>query len=440
MRRLLGGDELAWLVNRVRRRLERGEPVTGSTTLAEASLEQRRAVERLLGRRGRTGGSLTVSLDEVDAVLRGSGAAPDGLAGAVRVLVGVVVNQSERSAAEAREWVLAQAPLDELIERRPELRDWREWLDSTGLLRRCAADAIAAHELCAGLARVVDRLPAKDVALGRLAADATGKAHALDDGRPLATLAISAARALAGSAPAGSGSALERRAAWAAVGVHRDELSSTVLALGLPGGTDSAMGQILALARTASEPVVLTLRQLTRIEPAVLGVRSALVRICENPIVVASAADRLGSVCPPLICLSGQPSAAARHLLEMLSEAGADFAYHGDFDWGGVRIANSLTRHIPWRPWRFTTADYLNALPRATGGTLSGRPAAAVWDTELAPTLRRHGVRIEEELVLDELVEDLATRAGHGRADAASSGSPLALRTVSPRNSDILNS
>ncbi|WP_327147141.1 TIGR02679 family protein [Nocardia sp. NBC_01329] len=410
MRRLLGGEELAWLVDRVRRRLERGDPASGSATLAGASPEQRRAVERLLGRRGRTGGSLTVSLDEVDQVLRRSGAAPDGLAGAVQLLVGEIVDRSERAVAEARQWALALTPLDELTARRPELREWREWLDSTGLLRRCATDATAAQKLCGDLARVVDRLPAGDLALGRLAADATGDAHALDDGRPLATLALSAARGLAGSAPAGSGSVWEKRVAWSAVGVHRDELSSTVLTLGLPGGPDSTAGRILALARAAGDPVVLTLRQIDRIEPDAFGVRQALVRICENPIVVASAADRWGPDCPPLICLSGHPSTAARNLLAMLSGVGVEFAYHGDFDWGGIRIANALAQHIDWRPWRFTSADYLNALPRVVGGTLSGRPGEAVWDSELAGTLRRHGVRVEEELVLDELIGDLVPR------------------------------
>ncbi len=125
---------------------------------------------------------------------------------------------------------------------------------------------------------------------------------------------------------------------------------------------------------------------------------------------VASAADRWGPDCPPLICLSGHPFTAARNLLAMLSGVGVEFAYHGDFDWGGIRIANALAQHIDWRPWRFTTADYLNALPRVVGGTLSGRPGEAVWDSELAGTLRRYGVRVEEELVLDELIGDLVPR------------------------------
>ncbi len=352
--------------------------------------------------------SLSVSLDEVDTVLRRSGAAPDGLAGAVRLLLGEVVDRAERSAAEARQWARAQASLDELAGRRPELRSWRDWLDSTGLLRRTAPDVGAAAILCADLVRVIDGLPATDVALGVLAAAATGDAHALDDGRPLAAPALAAARVLAGTAPAGSGSALERRHAWAAVGVHRDELSSSVLALGLPGGQHSTTGRILALARAAGEPVVLTLRQLIQTGPEEFGAEAALVRICENPIVVAAAADALGPGCPPLICLSGQPSAATLRLLDALSADSASFAYHGDFDWGGIRIANALSQRIAWQPWRFTTADYLAASSRGIGGALSGRPAEAAWDAELRPELTRRGTRIEEELVLAELIHDLA--------------------------------
>ena len=45
---VLGGGDLAWLVARVRRRMERGEPLDTTVTLANASPEQRAAVQRLL--------------------------------------------------------------------------------------------------------------------------------------------------------------------------------------------------------------------------------------------------------------------------------------------------------------------------------------------------------------------------------------------------------
>jgi uncharacterized protein (TIGR02679 family) len=407
LRRLLGGADTAWLLDRVRRRLERGRSLTGTVTLAAAGIEQRRAVERLLGRRAGAGASLTVSLDEVDAVLRASGAAPDGLASAVHVLLGGVPDRVAEAAEEATAWATACAPLDELVERRPELATWRTWLDATGMIRRTTATPADATPLVGSLVRVLEALPSSGVALGRLAAATTGDAHALDDGKPLSTLALAAVRVLAGAAPAGDGSAFERRAAWAAVGVHRDELSSSVLCVGLPGGTETTVGRMVALAREAGEPCVLTLRQLGRDRPD-LGVGAGLVRVCENPIVLACAADELGSRCPPLVCLNGHPSTAALRVLTLLVADGAHLAYHGDFDWGGVRIANALGERFSWQPWRFDTPAYQRAVASVTGGALTGRPVDATWDPDLRPALEQHRVHIQEELVLPDLMTDLA--------------------------------
>src|SRR5437660_1046741 len=128
LRRLLGGEDIAWLLDRVRRRLELGRSVTGSVTLADADPDQRRAVGRLLGRRVGTGRSLTVSLDEVDALLRANGAAPEGLAVAVEALLGVVPNRATEAAARRAAWAAAVRSVDDLVARRPELGPWRAWL------------------------------------------------------------------------------------------------------------------------------------------------------------------------------------------------------------------------------------------------------------------------------------------------------------------------
>ena len=66
--RLLGDPELEWLLARVRRRLELGQPLEGVVTLADASAAQRRAAQRLLGRPPRAGRALSVSLHAVDEV------------------------------------------------------------------------------------------------------------------------------------------------------------------------------------------------------------------------------------------------------------------------------------------------------------------------------------------------------------------------------------
>ncbi len=82
--------------------------------------------------------------------------------------------------------------------------------------------------------------------------------------------------------------------------------------------------------------------------------------------------------------------------------------YHGDFDWGGVRIASTLRTRIPWDPWQYDKAAYLAALDahRETAA-LSGIPTATDWDPPLAASMTASGRRVEEELVIDRLLADL---------------------------------
>jgi uncharacterized protein (TIGR02679 family) len=414
LHRLLGGEPSAWLVRRARDRLETGRPLTGTVTLAAATPEQRRAVERLIGRAARSGASLSVSLAEVDRILRDSGAAPGGLAEAVQRLTGPLRDLTRERADLAAAWSTAFAPLDEAAGGHDELARWREWLDTTGLVRRLAPEPDQARLLLGQVAEVLRRLPSPGVPLGRLAAECCGDAHALDDGRPVGTLALSAARALVGLPFAAEPGADSRRTAWAAVGVHLDDLSSLVLCLGLPGDHRTPLGRLLASCREAGQPAVLTLRQLRcHTEPLNPGPRpAARVRICENPVVVAAAADELGTAGQPLVCVGGQPSAAGWRLLELLAAGGAEFGYHGDFDWGGVRIARTVHDRVSWRPWQYDRQAYEAAASAAHPLTplagLAGEPAATPWDPDLAAAMRHRNVRIEEELTLDALLQDLS--------------------------------
>jgi uncharacterized protein (TIGR02679 family) len=407
--RLLGGEPAAWLVRRARDRLETGRPLTGTVTLPAATPEQRRAVERLTGRAARSGVSLSVSLTEVDRILKDSGAAPGGLAEAVTLLTGPLRDRHRDRADLAAAWDAAFASLDAAVDDRDELATWRGWLDATGVVRRLAPRPDQARLLLTQVAAVLRRLPSSGVPIGRLAAECCGDAHALDAGRPVGTLALSAVRALAGLPSAAAGTADSRRAAWAAVGVHLDELSSLVLCLGLPGDTRTALGRTLASCREAGQPAVLTLRQLRcHGEP----LPAARVRICENPVVVAAAADELGAACQPLVCVVGQPSAAGWRLLELLAAGGAEFVYHGDFDWGGVRIAAAVRHRVNWRPWRYDHVAYqaaVSAHPLAALAGLAGAPAATPWDPQLAAAMRDRRLRIEEELTLDALLQDLSS-------------------------------
>ncbi len=432
LHRLLGGEPTAWLVRRARDRLEAGRPLTGTVTLAGATAEQRRAVETLTGRAPRSGASLSVSLTEVDQVLRESGAAPGGLAEAVVLLTGPVRDRTGDRAHAASAWAAAFAPLDDAVASRAELAAWRGWLDATGVVRRLAPAPDAALALLDQVAAVLRRVPAPGLPIGRLAAECCGDAHALDDGRPAGTLAQSAVRALAGLPFAADTTADSRRSDWASAGVYLDELSSVVLCLGLPGDTRSALGRLLALQREAGQPSVLTLRQLRcHDEP----LPASPVWVCENPVVIAAAADELGSRCPPLVCVGGQPSAAGWRLLDLLAAGGAEFRYHGDFDWGGVRIAGAVRDRAcqarsRWQPWRYDRVAYeagaaavLAAHAAAGGPRLAGEPVATPWDPGLAAAMARHDVRVEEELSLDILLADLALPAGR-TADEGKSTSP----------------
>lgn len=150
---------------------------------------------------------------------------------------------------------------------------------------------------------------------------------------------------------------------------------------------------------------MLTLRQLRCHDEPLCAAR---VRMCENPVVVAAAADELGVRCQPLVCVGGQPSAAVWRLLELLAASGAVFDYHGDFDWGGVRIARSVLQRADWRPWRYDHQAYEAAVLAAHPlAPLAGAPVATPWDPELACAMRHRNVRIEEELTLDALLQDL---------------------------------
>ena len=361
--RLLGDPELQWLITRVRRRLELGQPLTGSVTLGDASPAQRRAAQRLLGRRPRAGRALSVPLDVVDEVVRRSRVSPDGLAAAVIALTGPVVVRAEANTAERLAWERAFAPLEELVGGRIEveadgseqLASWLRQLRRSGIVKRMRPDPGDARILLERLATVLTALPADGEPLGGFAARAAGGAHALDEGEPLATLALGAVRALAGLNGLGldESRSESRREAWGSVGLLCDELSSVVLTLGLPGGEETGSGRILRAAQRTGQPCGPTLRQLVRDPPewmtaspvAPSGIGGCVRRqlrgadgayLREPGTIVALAADRLGEGCLPLVCTGGQPGAATMLLLRALVAAGARLAHHGDFDWGGI--------------------------------------------------------------------------------------------------------
>ena len=391
LRRLLGGPELVELRRRLRSRYERGAP-DGEFTLGRLSVEERRALEGLTGRPVRSAGSMRLRMAELDGALARAGLAPS-LRGALEILDGPI--QDLRAQREAREQAWGRA-LEQAQE--PRLTALIGAPGGAALLKRLAAgDPGRAQSLIAEAQRVLARLPAHGIPLAQLAAQVLGDSHALDAGCALATLVLHAC-----AAASAEEDRLERpREQWARLGVSVNELAAPALCLNLPVRQRDA---VLA----AGEPIHLSLRKLLR-DPPAWTVTGRAVFVCENPSIVAIAADRLGGACPPLVCTDGMPSAAQRTLLGQLAAAGARLRYHGDFDWPGLTIGNFVIRALGARAWRFGADDYLAACEAAGSPLAAGGRVEAVWDSRLAAAMADRAVAVHEEAVAERLMADFET-------------------------------
>lgn len=79
----------------------------------------------------------------------------------------------------------------------------------------------------------------------------------------------------------------------------------------------------------------------------------------------------------------------------------------GDFDWGGLRIAQTLVDRVAATPWRFDAASYRAATGSHLAAPLRGTPTDASWDPDLADAMREVGRQVEEEAVVDDRLADL---------------------------------
>lgn len=402
LREVLGGEAYRWIWERVRRRLERGEPLDGTVTHRAPSAEEREAFARLVGRRTR-GDALTLELTELAHLVCSGDLAPS-LAAAATALLGDIPNlRAEREREEVLWGSFYRAAAGMRAE--PAWCDFVEDLRRAGLLRRVSGGNLEqAQRWIEELAALKDRLPASEVPLARLAAEVFGDPHALDRGAPLCALAVRLAARVGGTEASDDAEGI--RDAWAAAGVVCDELSAPLLVLNLRAAGEDCTARALRVHAEAGEPYRVSVRQLLRMRPQ-FDARStgAGVFVCENPSVVAAAADALGARSAALVCVEGQPKTASRLLLGALSAAGIRLRYHGDFDWPGIRIANLLRERHSVEPWRMGALDYRAAHP---GPLLKGEPVAPSWSQELGSAMRDRRRAVYEERVVAELLSDLA--------------------------------
>jgi uncharacterized protein (TIGR02679 family) len=347
-----------------------------------------------------------LSFADLDVALRESVIA-QSLADVVTAMFGPIIDRrAEKTLALAkRDTIWEQARVR--AGTRAELLRWLEDLRAHGRVARAAALSQRTEgDILDDALNVVERLPAAGILLPVFALEALGDAHALDAGKPLTALVLRAAAALTGTPPPVN--AVERRRLWSDVGVACDALSTDVLTLGLVPVGGGMLSRHLREASAAGEPRRTTLRELSQERIAVAS--KSVVFVCENPSVVAAAADQLGASTRPLVCLEGVPSTAALRLLQGLHESGAELHFQVDFDWGGVRIGNVLLERLPEaKPWRVCAADYERALTAKRGALeLAGSPIDARWDSDLRRVLSQHSLAVLEEQVLSDLLCDLA--------------------------------
>lgn len=391
---------LDWLVERVRLRLERGAGLAGSVSLRDPTPEQQTALARLFGAPRPSARMLTVRLRELAALLHDAGICDD-LAAAIEHLGGPTTDRRARRAETDAAWTelfrVAQSAASS------DERSYVDELRTTSLLRRLCPVPADADAMLARSLRVARSLPlARPTPLAKLAADVLGDSHALDIGKPTHALVLRYLAVRTGIA--GWESRAARREAWAHVDVIVDELSAPALVLGLRARGDSFTAHSLQLHADAHEPCRISTRQLLR--ERLDWQAPPHVFVCENPAIIAAAAEWLPTIGAPLLCIEGQPTTASRLLLAQLTSAGSTLHYHGDFDWPGLTIANFVLREHGACAWRMSAADYL-AAEDIQGARLRGAPVVATWGPELTAAMQARGLAVHEEQVVEQLLADL---------------------------------
>lgn len=286
------------------------------------------------------------------------------------------------------------------------------------------------------LNRVKRKKLGKPIKLPILAAEITGDAHALDWKYPLGRLFWWGLTAIFG-APANS-TMTEEVQAFSMEPESTFKISSQTILIreGLRRAgvaDDDLCSQVMLYAPEffgVEEERVLTLRQVERLIEDHFGqlhrLRCEKIYMVENPSVFAELMDadvrsRSNSdmvadvhVAPFIICGNGQPTIAVVKLLDALLTGGRRILYYGgDLDPIGLSIAQSLHFRYPeaFRAWRMDSSVYLRyvekGIPLAEGDWTRLAEAHYPWDPELVKIIREHGIKLHQELWVEDMLQDV---------------------------------
>lgn len=388
----------------------------GKVVLDNLSPQEQDLLGGFLGKNclGKT--ELTVTLAEMDRVLKNS-PLEMGLYNFLELYFGekIVTNQ-ETSAARSRQWEeffgklrcqagtpAAKAWLDQLF--RGTGCGYRTLL---GLYRQDPRHTLEQISLCLkALDYLADRRSQK-TRTPVFAAFLTGDPHALDQDTPLGRLLYYGIQHFLNK-PETDYTAEGKRALFREAGLEEDDVSSNVIVAGLRVCMGHPRFAVFEGANQTSSPLILPLRFLeipTRWQP------EQMIYMVENPAVFSAILDafqyREDIHIPPLICGSGQPSVAALTLLDQLAQAGCIINYSGDFDVKGLEIALRLAQRYGqnFRPWCFDEKTYLGA---AKGKTMepdqlnSLRKMEVPWDKKLVDTMLEKKIFVYQEAFVEKL-------------------------------------
>lgn len=401
LQRLLGSPDLAQLRQRLRRRLEDEGNLPTRVRLPNLMPHERAALAALTGAATRATSSFTLDVPTVDAMFVEAGLA-SSLRDALEKLDGQIINRAALADEQRAGWAAVFGGISN--------QSLSSWLASTlnqGLVKRHSGTRTqVAAQLLSRVELVLKFLPANGMTRSQLAAAVLGDAHALDPGRPEASIVLAVLRHIRRAGNEEQDVEEDRRETWATAGVLVNELARPALFLNLPV-VPSELSSGHHYLSPLGEPDFISLRKLLRSTPA-WNVTERDVFVCENPNIVAIAADRLGRDCAPLVCTDGMPGAAQRTLLSQLVAAGARLWYHGDFDWPGIGIANLIIREHLAHPWRMSADDYVSATGTVTTRvSLVGAAVAASWDDELSTQMTLLDVSVAEEALAASILVDL---------------------------------
>ena len=392
LRETFGGSEWVWLRDKVRHLFEQEKPLPATMRCPHASASQRRAIGAVLGK---PEGAVVVPLEVLEERLQAAGLC-DSLREMVEILDGPIVPKARHHREAEANWEDFAARAGELltefsadVELHPDISTPPFWKRISHRDRK-DAEALLDQVIC--FLRQVSEW--KGQAPTRVAAALYGNSHALDRDTALF-------RALASISQLDAALARE---VWEFFGLVADEVSSHALVLGLQFQETGTFARGLNAFAESGQPTRILLRHFR--EPLELSIPKGRLHVCENPSILEAAADG-GLLCHPLLCVEGNPSQACMDVLGLAVKAGAEIHYHGDFDWGGVRIANRVRTHVEGRfiPWQYDCNAYLK---NEGGHPLCGTALEAEWDPDLAQAMQDRGVGIHEEQVTEEILAELS--------------------------------